>query len=553
MSKQEASTPIETRLIWLMVLRVLVVTILLGLAVATEVIARPETPVHPLYSLIAITYFLTLLYALAWPFTGAYRRPMAYVQIAGDLIIVSGLVFFTGGVESSFSRLYFISIIAASIILYRRGGLATAGAASILYAAVLELVHWGILPGYPFLGAFYPVPSQTLHFSIFLNTFLYFTVALLTSYLSESLREKGRELEVASDHLADLQAFNQTVIDSLTSGLMTTDVEGRINFFNDAAQAILKVKSAQAVGRKASEILGEDDGFIARIDSMLQERRYCRMEGAYLNGHGDEIYLGLSVSHLLFQGEGRSGFLFTFQDLTEIKRLENEVRLKENLATMGEMAAGMAHEIRNPLASISGSVQVLQEELGLSGEQSRLMDIIVRESERLSSILNEFLVYARPPKFEPRNLDLREVVGETVALLENSAEVQPEHQIVLKLPETAVKLFADANHIKQIAWNLARNALQAMPEGGRLEVELGRNGSGEVVMAFRVQGVGLSEGEVHQVFQPFSGKFERGSGLGLAIVYRIVKDYNGVIRVDSASPRGTEISVHFPLGRRTIG
>jgi two-component system sensor histidine kinase PilS (NtrC family) len=181
------------------------------------------------------------------------------------------------------------------------------------------------------------------------------------------------------------------------------------------------------------------------------------------------------------------------------------------------------------------------------------MDIIVRESERLSSILNEFLDYARPPKFEPRNLDLREAVGETVALLQNSPEVQPEHRIVLKLPQTAVKLFADANHIKQIAWNLARNALQAMPEGGCLEVELSRNGSGEVVMAFRDQGVGLSEGEVHQVFQPFAGKFERGSGLGLAIVYRIVNDYNGVIRVDSVSPHGTEVSVHFPLSRRTIG
>ena len=281
---------------------------------------------------------------------------------------------------------------------------------------------------------------------------------------------------------------------------------------------------------------------------MLEVRRYCRMEGAYLNGHGDEIYLGLSVSHLLYKGESKSGFLFTFEDLTEIKRLENEVRLKENLATMGEMAAGMAHEIRNPLASISGSVQVLEEDLGLTGEHSRLMDIIVRKSERLSAILNEFLVYARPPKFESRNIDLREVVGETVALLENSAEVQPEHEIVLKLPESAVKLFVDANHMKQITWNLARNAIQAMPEGGRLEVELGRNGSGEVVMAFRDQGAGLSEGEVHQVFRPFSGKFERGSGLGLAIVYRIVKDYNGVIRVDSIEPRGTEFSVHFPLG-----
>jgi two-component system sensor histidine kinase PilS (NtrC family) len=552
MSKQATFRQIETRLIWLMVLRVLVVTILLGLAVATEVIARPQTPVHPLYFLIALTYFFTLLYALAWPFTGAYRRQMVYVQILGDLAIVSSVVYFTGGVESNFSRLYFISIIAAAIMLYRRGGLATAGAASLMYAAVLELVHWQVLPAYPFLGTI-PIPAKSIHFTIFLNTFLFFTVAFLTSYLSESLRETGRELEVASGHLADLQAFNQTVIDSLTSGLMTTDIEGRINFFNDAAQAILKVKSTQAMGRKASELLSEEDDFIERVDSMLEERRYCRMEGAYLNGHGDEIYLGLSVSHLLYKGESRSGFLFTFQDLTEIKRLESEIRLKENLATMGEMAAGMAHEIRNPLASISGSVQVLEEELGLAGEHSRLMDIIVRESERLSSILNEFLVYARPPKFEPRNIDLREVVGETLALLQNSAEVRPEHEIALKLPQSEVKLFADANHMKQITWNLARNAIQAMPDGGCLEVELARNGSGEVVMAFRDEGVGMSEGDIHQVFRPFSGKFGRGSGLGLAIVYRIVKDYNGVIRVDSIAPRGTEISVHFPLGRRTIG
>jgi two-component system sensor histidine kinase PilS (NtrC family) len=552
MSKQAALSQMETRLIWLMVLRVLVVSLLLGLAVATEIIVRPETPVHPLYFLIALTYFFTLLHALAWPFTSAYRREMAYVQVLGDLTIITAVVYFTGGVESNFSRLYFISIIAASMILYRKGGLVTAAVASVLYGVVLELVHWQVLPAYPYLGT-PQVPAQSLHYTIFLNTFLFFTVALLTSYLSESLRETGRELEVAEDHLADLQAFNQTVIDSITAGLITTDTEGRINFFNESAQTILKIKPARAIGRRASELLGEDDDFIDRVNTMLEERRYCRIEGSYLNGHGDEIYLGLSVSYLLDKTESRRGFLFTFQDLTEIKRLEDEVRLKENLATMGEMAAGMAHEIRNPLASISGSVQVLEEELGLVGERSRLMDIIVRESERLSGILNEFLVYARPPKFEPRNIDLREVVGETVALLENSAEVQPEHDIVLKLPDTAVKLFADANHVKQITWNLARNAIQAMPDGGRLEVELARNGAGEVVMAFRDEGVGLSDGEVHQVFQPFAGKFERGSGLGLAIVYRIVKDYNGVIRVDSLSPRGTEISVRFPLSRRTIG
>jgi two-component system sensor histidine kinase PilS (NtrC family) len=261
----------------------------------------------------------------------------------------------------------------------------------------------------------------------------------------------------------------------------------------------------------------------------------------------------MSVSYLLYKGETKSGYLFTFQDLTEIKQLERAVRMKENLATMGEMAAGMAHEIRNPLASISGSVQVLRENLGIRTESSRLMDIIVRESERLSGILNDFLLYARPPRFKPDDIDLRDIVEETATLLRNSSEVQEEHEIVLKMPETRVQLFADANQMKQIAWNLARNAIEAMPGGGRLEVELSKSDSGEAVMIFRDEGIGMGDDDIHRMFVPFKGDFEHGSGLGLAIVYRMVQDYNGIIRVDSLSPQGTEISVSFPLDRRTVG
>ena len=212
----------------------------------------------------------------------------------------------------------------------------------------------------------------------------------------------------------------------------------------------------------------------------------------------------------------------------------------------------MAHEIRNPLASISGSVQVLKESLGLGGECSRLMDIIVRESERLSGILSDFLIYARPPRFTPDDIDLRKVLEETAALLKNSAEIQEEHEIKLKLPPEPVMLFADANQMRQIAWNLARNAIQAMPAGGCLEMELLTSASGEVVLVFRDEGVGVGDGEVHEIFIPFKGDFEQGSGLGLAIVHRMVQDYNGSIRVDSLSPRGTEVSVHFPFDRRTF-
>jgi two-component system sensor histidine kinase PilS (NtrC family) len=544
----------DAPLVWLMVLRVVVVTALLGSAVVAEVIARPRDPVEPLYLLIAFTYLFTLLYALVWPFTTAHRKELAYVQVVGDLFTITGIVYYTGGIESTFSFLYFISIIAASIILFRRGGLVAASTAAILYGTLIQGLYLGLVPLYPALGGtVIPVmPSQVVTYTIFLNVFGFYTVALLTSYLSESLRLTGRKLEEASDYLADLEVFNQTIIDSITSGLMTSDFEGRINFFNEAASVILATPSEKAIGLEVRTILSERPEFLDELKAKLAGKRYLRMEGAYLNGRGEEIYLGMSVSYLLFEGEKKSGFLFIFQDLTEIKKLEREVRLKENLATMGEMAAGMAHEIRNPLASISGSVQVLAEAEQLTEEQKRLMDIIVRESERLSGTLTEFLAYARPPRFEPDQIDLREVIEETATLLGHSSEVLPEHEIALDLPDSPVMHFADPNQMKQITWNLARNALQAMPSGGRLEMSLTRNGAGGVVMRFRDEGVGMSGGEVHKVFEPFSGSFKRGSGLGLAIVYRIVKDYNGVIQVDSVASKGTVVSVHFPLDRRTL-
>jgi two-component system, NtrC family, sensor histidine kinase PilS len=544
----------DNALVWLMVLRVVVVTALLGSAVVAEVLARPSEPGEPLYLLIALTYLLTLFYALAWPFTNAHRRELAYAQVMGDLLIVTGIVHSTGGIESNFSFLYLISIISASIILFGRGGLVAATMASVLYGALVQALYVGAIPAYPSTAQTTAavLPAQVVVYTIFLNVFAFYTVALLTSYLSESLRLAGRKLEEASDSIADLEAFNQTIIDSITSGLMTTGVDGRINFFNEAAAHILVVAPQEAIGQEVKTLLAEKDDFLDQVKAKLAGRRFLRMEGAYLNRRGEELYLGMSVSHLLLQGERQSGLLFIFQDLTEIKRLEREVRLKENLATMGEMAAGMAHEIRNPLASISGSVQVLAEAEELSDEQKRLMDIIVRESERLSGTLTEFLAYARPPRFEPDRIDLRRVVEETAALLKHSSEVLPEHQIALELPESPVLLFADPNQIKQITWNLARNALQAMPDGGRLVMAVARNGAGGVVMTFRDQGIGISGGEVHKVFEPFSGSFKRGSGLGLAIVYRIVKDYNGMIQVDSVASKGTVISVHFPLDRRTL-
>ncbi len=540
-------------LVWLMVLRLTIVTAFMGFTFLAEGIRELKSPTDPIYFLMAITYLLTLMYSLAWRFTVSFRKQLAYVQILFDLLTITGIVYYTGGSNSDFSSLYFISIIAASIILFRRGGVVAATLASGLYGSLVQALSFGWLSHYPSgsIESLVTSPSPLVSYTLIVNVFGFYTVALLTSYLSENLRLAGRKLEEATDFLANLQVFNQTILDSITAGLMTTDFNGHINFFNNAAATIFARDKVETLGMNVTQLLSEKTGFLGRLKKGLsKDKRFLRLEGLYLDKRGKEIYLGMSVSYLIYEGEKRSGFLFAFQDLTEIKRLEREVRLKENLATMGEMAAGMAHEIRNPLASISGSVQVLKESEALSDEQKRLMEIIVRESERLSGTLSDFLAYARPSRFEPEQIDLRQVLEETATLLAHGPEVLPEHRILLDIPEHSVILFADPNQMKQITWNLSRNALQAMPSGGQLVMSLRYDDMGAIVMAFRDEGIGMTEGERKTVFAPFAGDFPAGSGLGLAIVYRIVEDYNGVIQVDGQTPKGTVVSIHFPAERR---
>ncbi|MSO55722.1 MAG: hypothetical protein EXQ55_02190 [Acidobacteria bacterium] len=244
--------------------------------------------------------------------------------------------------------------------------------------------------------------------------------------------------------------------------------------------------------------------------------------------------------------------LFAFQDVTDTRRLEREARLRQRLAAVGEMAAGIAHEIRNPLASMSGSIQILRQELPLSEEQAQLMDIVLRESERLNDTIRSFLAYARPQRFSIARLDVRRVLNDAALLLRNSAEVHEGHVIDVQVPASDVALEADENQIRQIVWNLATNGLRAMRDGGRLglgaRIEGGSGGRQDaVVLEVADEGVGIPADELDAIFQPFRGSFAKGTGLGLAIVHRIVSDYGGEIEVSSTPGRGTTVSVRLPL------
>jgi len=540
-----AGSELVRQLKWLMTFRVVVTTTLLVSAFVIELLYRPLLPLWPFYVLAIGAYLLTLAYA------GALRvfpapRAQAFVQLTGDAAIVTGFVYFTGGVQSPFSFLYLPGIVAACILLLRRGGFAIAACSWAMFAALVLLLQRGALPPSP-QGLFEDsaVPSVRVVYALLAHLVSFLALAYLASHLTESLRRAGQELELRQDDLAHLRAFNDNIIDSINSGLVTCDGLGRITFANRAAAEISGWSVAQLSGKTVPDLLGQDGRLLSRIGAALERERRYRFETDYKDPNGREMFLGFTVS-ILRERDGTSvGMIFIFQDLTDIRVLEEEVALKKRMAALGEMAAGVAHELRNPLASISGSVQVLKRDLSPNGEAAELMDIVCKESKRLDGIIRDFLLFAKPGRFNPEEANLADLLRETLSLLENSEEKRPGHQVLIDVGLDPVPARVDVNRMKQVFWNLAKNALRAMPEGGTLTARA-RGGPGSpTVVAFADTGIGMSEGEVAANFQPFHGSFRGGSGLGLAIVYRIVQEHGGRITVRSRPGSGTEISLHL--------
>jgi two-component system, NtrC family, sensor histidine kinase PilS len=541
---------LRRKIAWLIAIRAIISTILLGSAIVTQITAPGSFAVDPFFFLIGLTYALTITYALTVRYVDDYRW-LVDVQLAGDALIVSAFIYVTGGITSYFTSLYVLPIVAASTVQFRRGGMLVATLSTVLYVGLVVAQYMaasGLLnnPWPTRYALALPSPSVA-RYTAALNVFGFFAVALLSGSLADSLKSAGARLQQASTQIADLRALNQHVIDSLPSGLATTDQSDRILTFNRAAQAITGVPFQSAVGRPIGEVMRLPGPVNDAIHHGLREPGTRRHEFWFRSpdGRGD-IEVGLSATHLETPG-GRAGFLFTFQDVTSIKKLERDAAIQQRLAAVGEMAAGIAHEIRNPLASMSGSIQILRQELPLSAEQEQLMDIVLRESERLNTTIRSFLAYARPQRFQIQRFDVRRALNDAALLLRNSAEVQDSHEIVLDVPLGELWYEADEGQIKQIIWNLATNGLRAMPDGGRLRltgaIEPGSEG---VALTVEDEGIGIPAAELEGLFQPFNGRFAKGSGLGLAIVHRIVADYHGEIRVNSQQGVGTSVSVRLP-------
>jgi two-component system sensor histidine kinase PilS (NtrC family) len=545
------NTDLRRKVARLIAIRAVIGTILLGSATLAKIRAPELFPGDPFFLLIGLTYALTIAYAATLQFVNDRRRWLVDLQLAGDALIVTAFIYLTGGITSYFTSLYVLPIVAGSTVQFRRGGLLVATLSAVLYVGLVLaqfMAVSGLLTDAWLTSTSMVLPAPSVaQYTVALNVFGFFGVALMSGWLADNLRSTGMKLQQTSTELASLQAFNQHVIDSLPSGLATTDTSQLILTFNRAAGMITGVPFLSAVGRRIADVLQLPAPVVTTLAQDLVGRGGLRQEFHYLTPDGrGVIEIGLTATHLETPG-GRAGFLFTFQDVTSIKKLERDAAIQQRLAAIGEMAAGIAHEIRNPLASMSGSIQILRQELPLSRDQEQLMDIVLRESERLNATIRSFLAYARPQRFQIARHDVRRALNDTALLLRNSAELGEGHVIDVELPPEALWYEADEGQIKQIVWNLATNGLRAMPDGGRLRlIGAFEPSSDGVVLTVQDEGVGIPPGDLDGLFQPFRGSFAKGSGLGLAIVHRIVTDYNGEIQVSSQPGNGTTVSVRLP-------
>ena len=520
-------------LIWLAKVRIIVITFIFGLEFAISTLTPNTLPKTLFVVAILLAYTISVFYILLLSLWGDVRF-QARLQVLTDLGITAVIVYLTGGIDSSFTFLYPLIIIVASILLTRGWALLTAALAFIASGAVLELSYFEMIRSYSITRP----DLRSLQASILINLFAYAAIAYLATQLSTKLRQADVQLEVQSGELENLQALHENIVNSISGGLITTAIDGRVRLVNAAGQRLLE--------RHESEIMGRP------VDSLFAERlpepgpAEVRCEVTSMTPKGTVKTFGMTRSMLEVPERGSVGYVYTFDDLTEIRRLEREVRMRERMAALGRMAAGIAHEIRNPLASIAGSVKVLADVSVLSDDQKTLVDIVNRESERLNSIISDFLTYSREKQYNMAATDLVPLLDDTLTLLENRADIKAGNKldIVRNFAVERAIAMADGDRLKQVFWNICDNAVRAMSEGGTLKVSL-HGDQANWLIAFRDTGHGLAPNQVEKIFEPFQSEFIGGTGLGLAIVYQIVQAHEGKIGVKSKPGVGTEFTVQL--------
>ena len=511
---------------------------------------RPAIPVlssllYLIYAVIIVMYCLSIVYTLLLR-KEKYFQINIYIQLAVDICLVSFLVYLTGSIGSNYSLLYTLVIIYSAIFLGRRGALIFASACGIAYGLVLELEYFNIIPTLYSTGRDYSVEASDVLVRIVVHILSFYIVALLASFVVEQEKKTRSLLKERESAFDQLDLLFRSIIESVDTGIMTTTLQGRIKTFNQAAERITGLRFRAIENRQIKDIFPV---FASLFDRNEEEAIKVRREITITGREGTQVYLGCSISPLKDRRDVQIGHILIFQDLTEIKRMEENLEKSKRLALIGEMAAGLAHEMRNPLASITGSIQLLGQTANMEETDRRLMQIIMRGKDRLDNFVRDFLLLARPvPEVrEPVRVD--DVAEEVMENLKMSNEWTEGVKIV-KTFSGENKAFANKEQIRQIMQNLILNAVQAMEETGNLLLEIKtvnlEDGKDYAAIKVTDDGCGIEEKDLKNVFEPFFTNKEKGTGLGLAIVSRIVDGYGGRLKIESRINLGTTVTVWLP-------
>ena len=509
----------------------------------TRTTAAPHA-INKSFGLLAIVVCLTIIYALIFRLSKNILF-QARFQLAIDVMLVTWLVWNSSVIQSPYVALYIVIIAISSLFLGPRGAVVTSVGCAVAFTAC-SLQITGLMGQVDVTRLVSGSISQTVQW-VGLFDVAFLVVGLLSARLAERQSRSDVRLLAATQSLANLRALHERIVASIRSGVVTTDLDGRIFTFNVAAQEITGYQEEKIRGQDASILFGElKDHITETLRALGKGQNSPRFEASCLTSEGMRLRLGYSISPLSSEAGETTGMVITFQDLTQVRSLEETSRRQDRLAAIGRMAASIAHEIRNPLAAMRGSIQMLRSEVDSDSSQAELMEIILRESDRLNRIITDFLSYARPRSLTQARVDVGDLLHQTFALMRHSPEISTNQSIVEQLPEEPIFAEADEGQLKQVFWNLARNALQAMPEGGTLRASLEENSNNRLRISFTDTGRGMSPDQVEHLFEPFSST-TGGTGLGLSIVYQIIRDHGGTINVRSRVGQGTTITVELPM------
>jgi two-component system sensor histidine kinase PilS (NtrC family) len=489
---------------------------------------------------------LTILYAVARRLSKALLF-QARLQFVADIVLVTWLVWITDVIHSPYIALYIVVIASSGLFLGPRDAVLISLGSAVAFTCSALAVLYGLGVGQPLSPDLLSSGRAQTFQSIGLFDIAFLVVGLLSARLAERQSRSDVRLQAATQSLANLRALHERIVQSIRSGVVTTDLQGTIYTFNSAAEEITGYPEADVRGQDASIFFGEIKGIID--DSMTIRHAgeaSPRFEANCLTADGLRLRLGFSISPLFAETGETTGTVITFQDLTHIRALEETSRRQDRLAAIGRMAASIAHEIRNPLAAMRGSIQMLRADMEGESSQTELMEIILRESDRLNRIISDFLSYARPRSIIQSKVDVGGLLKQTFTLLRHSAEMSESQVIQEEVPATPLLVDADSEQLQQVFWNLARNALQAMPDGGTLQASVEQQSPERLRIAFSDSGRGMSPEQVEHLFEPFSST-TGGTGLGLSIVYQIIRDHGGTINVRSRLGQGTTIAIELPV------